>query len=99
MVAETLVEKVDAVWLFLRDFCSTFLEHAGRLWSLSDWQVRVCFILAAMLFLNVFLIGIAWHHFGGVISEMYSSKAIRKTSVTLLECQAEIQEVIKKKTD
>ncbi len=99
MAAEKISKNIEGVWLFLRDSAGDIVENAAQLWSVSDWQVRVCFILAAMLLLNVILIGIAWHVYGGVISKMYSTRAKQKSSSSLRTVGDESGKDSKKKTD
>ena len=100
MATEKISSNIEGVWLFLRDSFNEVSQNAVHLWSVSDWQVRVCFILAAMLLLNVILIGISWRIYGGVISQMYStSKVKRKSSKSLRIASEESGKDYRKKTD
>jgi hypothetical protein len=99
MAAEKVSKNIEGVWSFLKDSFGDIFANATQLWSISDWQVRVCFILAVMLLLNVILIGIAWRIYGGVISQMYSTKAKRKSSSSLRTVGEESGKDSRKKTD
>ena len=98
MAARMVVKSMEEVWLFLKDSLLNLFENATQLWSISDWQVRVCFLLAAMLFLNVILIGIAWHVYGGTIAQMYRTKAKSKSSISLQKLSEESRKDSRKKT-
>ena len=78
MAAEKLSKNIEGVWLFLRDSFDDICESASQLWSVSDWQVRVCFILSAILLLNGILIGIAWHIYGVLYHRCTAQKENRK---------------------
>ena len=99
MAAEKISKNIEGVWLFLRDSFDDIYENASQLWSVSDWQVRVCFILSAMLLLNGILIVIAWHIYGGLISQMYSTKAKQKSSILLRTASDDNEKESRKKTD
>ena len=100
MVAKKTSRNIEGVWLVLRESFNELAQNAAHFWSVSDWQVRVCLILTAMLLLNVILIGIAWRVYGGVISQMYStSKAKRKSSNSLRTASGEGGKDYRKKTD
>jgi hypothetical protein len=99
MAAEKISKNIEGVWLFLKDSFDDIYENASQLWSVSDWQVRVCFILSAMLLLNGILIVISWHIYGGLISQMYSTKAKQKSSILLRTASDDNEKESRKKTD